>query len=118
MRHFYTAVCSTLICLTLPAFAQPLHEGIVVTPEGAEINGDLSSDKIYTCERNNVIRRIEINYETQALLPCTVNYYKHDEAPSDPKTLWTATETAGFCQNKADELVGKLINWGWICKNH
>ena len=90
-------------------------EAIVVMPETTEVDGRTPSDLIYTCSHNDLVRRVELTYLGEQRLPCEVNYYKYDEAPGNVQTLWSASNTEGYCEDKTEELVGKLQGWGWRC---
>lgn len=70
----------------------------------------------YKCELANLIRRVEVDFlEPPAAVPCQVNYYKDNEEPGVQKTLWWAANAEGYCEEKAQNFVDKLIGLGWTC---
>lgn len=70
------------------------------------------------CERAGMRREIKVIYDDpMADAACKVRYRKKDEAPGFKKILWRAEYEVGFCQTKASELVARLQNWGWTCKD-
>ena len=70
----------------------------------------------YTCVLQDLQRRVEIDYlDTDAGVPCEVNYYKDVETPGTRQTLWSASSTEGYCEQQAEGLVAKLQSWGWEC---
>ncbi|GAB2196760.1 hypothetical protein [Sessilibacter sp. MAH4] len=72
--------------------------------------------KIYVCELRDLTRRVEIEYlDPLTGLPCSVNYYKDDEAPGEKKVLWQADNSTSYCEEKANSFVEKLGTWGWSC---
>ncbi|MBT4162639.1 MAG: hypothetical protein HOC70_16345 [Gammaproteobacteria bacterium] len=68
----------------------------------------------FTCRANNEVRTVSVDYEHKGWeVPCRVKYEKPSEGTvSYP---WSAEATAGYCESKAEFLVGKLQNWGWVC---
>lgn len=73
-------------------------------------------DQVYSCSRDEHIRRVVIDYQSNnSPVPCQVIYSKDTEGGSQ-KTLWQAQTTAGYCEKKAEEFVNKLDSWGWKCK--
>lgn len=69
----------------------------------------------YRCVNGDLVRRIEIIYETGAAVPCEVHYYKDTEAPGEREVLWTAANESGYCEGRTQELVEQLRGWGWTC---
>lgn len=69
----------------------------------------------YECANGDLIRRVEILYETAGNVPCEVHYYKDQEAPGERQVLWSAGSEAGYCEQKTSEFVDKLRGWGWDC---
>lgn len=63
------------------------------------------------CVHDNQTRMIEIVYAGDNNVPCEVQYTKAEGT----KTLWSAENKAGFCENKAAAFVEKQIGWGWSC---
>jgi hypothetical protein len=67
------------------------------------------------CTYDNLIRRVVIMSEPGVSVPCEVHYYKDVEAPGVDQVLWSADSQAGYCEEKAAELVANLEGWGWEC---
>ena len=44
-----------------------------------------------------------------------MHYFKDTEAPGEDQVLWSASQQAGYCEEKAAGLVAKLEGWGWDC---
>ena len=63
------------------------------------------------CVSGNQTRIIEVVYSGEQNVPCKVQYTKSEGT----KTLWSATNKVGFCENKATEFVVKQEGWGWSC---
>ena len=63
------------------------------------------------CVHGNQTRMIEVVYAGENSVPCSVEYTKAEGT----KTLWSAQNKAGYCENKAAEFVQKQIGWGWSC---
>ena len=71
------------------------------------------ADERYICKQGNQERIIDVVYEfSDSKLPCEVIYQK---SATDIKTLWSAENTEGYCEEKASEFVKKQTNWGWDC---
>ncbi|MGL6159342.1 hypothetical protein [Microbulbifer sp.] len=64
-----------------------------------------------SCTHGDDVRTIEVVYPQGAELPCEVHYTKDGET----RTLWSASNQAGFCESKAEEFISKQQNWGWQC---
>lgn len=69
----------------------------------------------FQCSYGDLQRRIEILHETESSVPCEVHYYKDTEAPGERQVLWSATNRAGYCEQKTEEFVAQLRGWGWDC---
>ena len=66
------------------------------------------------CTQDGLTRSIEVVYSDPGQpLPCEVLYDKRDEGSQS--SLWRAEHTAGYCEERADQLAGKLIDLGWSC---
>jgi len=63
------------------------------------------------CVHGNQTRMIEVVYTSENNVPCSVEYTKAEGT----KTLWTAQNKAGYCENQAAAFVEKQIGWGWSC---
>jgi len=69
----------------------------------------------WSCKHDNHVREIQIQHETSAVLPCNVAYRKPTEGIEE-QILWSASSDAGYCEEKARELVEKHVGWGWACE--
>ena len=69
----------------------------------------------YQCTQGDLVRRVEIVYETGVTVPCEVHYYKDTEAPGETQVLWRALNQEGYCEAKTQEFITKLGSWGWDC---
>ncbi len=69
----------------------------------------------YRCVNGDQIRRVEVAHPTGAPAPCEVRYYKDTEAPGRSETPWRADNEAGYCADRAAELVSRLQGFGWSC---
>jgi hypothetical protein len=68
------------------------------------------------CQRDDLVRRIEVQFADDAdRLPCEVIYWRDDEAPGQPQSLWNADHQLDFCTDKAHEMAEQLENAGWAC---
>lgn len=67
------------------------------------------------CTYGDMVRRIVIMTEPGVSVPCEVHYFKDTEAPGEDQVLWSASQQAGYCEEKAAGLVAKLEGWGWDC---
>ncbi|CAH0535088.1 hypothetical protein VST7929_02749 [Vibrio stylophorae] len=66
----------------------------------------------YVCQFDNAERIIEVRYTNSPdALPCEVNYSKNGQ----DEVLWRASNTPGYCESKAADLVEKQKAWGWDC---
>lgn len=64
------------------------------------------------CSHGGQTRVIEVAYTTENTVPCEVRYSKEEGS----KTLWSATNLTGFCEEKAAAFVEKQKGWGWSCE--
>ena len=67
------------------------------------------------CTYGDKVRRVVITSEPGVSVPCEVHYYKDTEAPGSDQVLWSASQQAGYCEEKATAFVTKLEGWGWNC---
>lgn len=70
----------------------------------------------YQCTDGELIRRVEIIYETGVAVPCEVHYHKDTEAPGERQVLWSAYNESGYCERKTREFIAQLEGWGWECE--
>ena len=67
-----------------------------------------------SCELGSLTRSVEVVYSDPGQpVPCEVIYDKSGEGSIE--TLWRANHEAGYCEDKAAALVGKLEGLGWRC---
>lgn len=66
---------------------------------------------VSTCTHADQTRVIEVVYTGEGVLPCEVHYSKD----AGTQTLWSATNVAGYCEEKAAAFVEKQQGWGWEC---
>ena len=70
------------------------------------------ADETYVCTYGQKERVITVVYQDQEMkVPCEVRYAKDGIT----ETLWTAENEVGYCEEKAQELVQKQRDWGWLC---
>lgn len=69
----------------------------------------------WVCRQDDLVREVTVDYRmAPSPLPCSVYYTKRTESAM-PRPIWQATNEAGYCERKAEELVEKLESWGWQC---
>jgi hypothetical protein len=73
------------------------------------------SNDSYECTMDGLIRRVVIDREGSAAVPCEVAYYKDAEAPGERQVLWSAENDAAYCTARATEFVSSLESLGWQC---
>lgn len=67
----------------------------------------------YQCAQELAIRSVAVEYqEPGQQVPCKVVYHK---PPRIPSMVWQARTQAGFCEQRAKELVRTLERSGWSC---
>ena len=66
---------------------------------------------VSTCTHADQTRIIEVVYTGEGVLTCEVHYSKD----AGTQTLWSATNAAGYCEEKAAAFVEKQQGWGWEC---
>jgi hypothetical protein len=70
----------------------------------------------YHCRRNDLVRRVEVQYADDAdRLPCQVVYWRDTERPGEKQVPWNAQNQVEFCTGKAREMVERLQSSGWSC---
>jgi len=84
---------------------------LTIVPGAVLAQGDATTQ----CTYGDMTRRVVIMSEPGVSVPCEVHYYKDSEAPGEDQVLWSASQQAGYCEEKAAELVSKLESWGWNC---
>ena len=67
------------------------------------------------CTYGDMQRRVVIMSEPGVSVPCEVHYFKDTEAPGEDQVLWSASQQAGYCEEKAADLVARLEGFGWDC---
>ena len=73
------------------------------------------SDPQYQCTMGELTRRVAVEREGSAPVPCEVAYYKETEAPGQREALWNAANDATYCASRATEFVARLEGLGWQC---
>ena len=73
------------------------------------------SDERYQCTMGDLTRRVAIEREGSAPVPCEVAYYKDSEAPGERQVLWNAASDTSYCGARAAEFVSRLEGLGWNC---
>lgn len=72
-------------------------------------------DKVIACEREAVVRTIQIVARPSADRACEVRYQKSSSsAPAE--VLWHAANDASFCTRQAETLADRLAAGGWSCQ--
>ena len=62
------------------------------------------------------IRRVAMEVQDPSRdAPCEVVYWKDTEEPGVRSVLWRAQTDAGYCAQKAEELISRLRSVGWSC---
>ena len=71
-----------------------------------------AADETYLCTYGQTERVITVVYQDQEKkVPCEVRYQKNGAT----QTLWEAKSEVGYCEEKAQGLVQKQREWGWLC---
>ena len=68
----------------------------------------------WNCSRDDLVREVVVEYPEGGSLPCAVIYKKQTEGFGD-QTLWSASNEAGYCEQKAKDFVAKIESWGGVC---
>lgn len=67
------------------------------------------------CTMGDLSRSVEVVYSTPGQsVPCEVLYSK--PADGTVESMWRANNEAGYCENKAKQLVNNLAAMGWQCE--
>ena len=69
----------------------------------------------YVCTMGDLTRRVAVERQGTAPVPCEVAYYKDSEAPGQRQALWNAQNDASYCGARAAEFVTRLEGFGWQC---
>jgi hypothetical protein len=64
------------------------------------------------CSHGSQMRVIEVVYTAEGATPCEVRYSKEEGS----KTLWSAANLEGYCEEKATAFIAKQQGWGWSCE--
>lgn len=73
------------------------------------------SGTAYECTMGDLVRRVAVEREGTAPVPCEVAYYKVTEAPGEREVLWSAENDAAYCGERSAEFRGRLEGLGWSC---
>lgn len=68
------------------------------------LSGVTLAGEQYTCTNGPEKRSIDVVYPEGGSLPCEVRYRKN---AGQPRVLWSAQSTEGYCADMADEFVSK-----------
>jgi len=68
----------------------------------------------WSCERNEHIREVVIEYTGSGPVPCRVVYSKPTEK-METLLLWTSETLEGYCEEKAKAFIDRLEAWQWAC---
>ena len=72
-------------------------------------------DQQFACTDGVETRLITVVYEVQGqTVPCRVDYDK----AGNVKTLWSAKNTVGYCEEKANIFLEQQRNWGFSCEHN
>ena len=75
-----------------------------------------SQAQSWSCKNGDSVREISIQTDTPGSpVPCSVVYKKVTEGGPELK-LWTATNDAVYCADKAKAFIEKQTSWGWTCE--
>jgi len=74
--------------------------------------GAHATDFSYVCENNGLTRSVEVVAEQD--YACRVRYTKK----SGTTYPWNARNQADYCQPRAQDLVDRLVSWGWQCDSN
>jgi hypothetical protein len=68
------------------------------------------------CSRSGINREIRIYHDNPVTqVGCEVLYDKRQEGAWRRRRLWRSEYEAGYCEQRVDELVTRLEDWGWTC---
>ena len=73
------------------------------------------SNDSYECTMGGLTRRVAVEREGSAPVPCEVAYYKDTEAPGQREVLWNAENDTAYCGARITEFVSRLEGLGWDC---
>ncbi|MBY6187729.1 hypothetical protein KUV89_13995 [Marinobacter hydrocarbonoclasticus] len=66
---------------------------------------------VYRCAMGSAERLVTVEYPEGTTLPCEVHYTKAEGS----QILWTAQNSEGYCEQRAESFVEKQRGWGWKC---
>lgn len=69
----------------------------------------------YECRMGDLVRRVAVEREGAAPVPCEVAYYKDTESPGSREVLWSAGNDPAYCGARAAEFRARLEGLGWRC---
>lgn len=91
-----------------------MYKASLVTLVGLVMTGlaSASDNYSYTCTYGKQERKVSVIYlQRESSVPCEVRYTKG----SQEETLWNASYTVGYCEDRASEFIKKQESWGWVC---
>lgn len=66
----------------------------------------------YLCTNGGAERSIAVVYRDAGQpVPCEVHYSKDGQS----QILWSASQEAGYCEEKAKAFADQQTSWGWQC---
>ena len=85
----------------------------VTAPDAARA----ATDEAFLCRSHGSERRIELQYvEGPDRLPCEVVYWRDSTKRGEGRPVWEAQNDFGFCIERTRDLVQKLQDSGWSCR--
>lgn len=76
-----------------------------------------ATDEAFMCRSQGSERRIELQYvEGPDRLPCEVVYWRDSTKRGEGRPVWEAQNDFGFCVERTRDLVQKLQDSGWSCR--
>jgi hypothetical protein len=84
--------------------------GIVFFLLCAELHA--AQDYGYRCMNGTRERVIAVEYPENTPLPCQVTYTKQESF----QVLWSAENSQGYCEARAEDFVEQQRDWGWQCE--
>lgn len=119
-KMFTRLILSGLLCLAGYAHTQDMaqdDEQTMESPANDDVADPAAPAARFTCRIEELTRHVEVAYDHPGqAVPCSVLYDKETENPGDIKTLWSARNEAGYCEDKAANFVDQLEELGWTCK--
>jgi hypothetical protein len=114
-RHGASVGLTTAVEAILPSRPAPLILAAAGLLAAAGVAAPATGEE-YHCRRNDLVRRVEVQFADDAdRLPCQVVYWRDTERPGEKQVPWHAENQIEFCTGKAREMVERLQSSGWSC---